>query len=387
MPRKTNRSGFGSTRKLPSGRYQARYPDPDGVPMNAPMTFATKAEAEAHISQVRADRSRGTYLDPRRGERRLGDFAADWIANGGSRGQLAPRTRDLYLDLLARHIDPPLGSKSLNAISPDIVRSWRTALRRDLAARAATKTKGGDKRVATGDARTRQAYALLRSIMATAEADGLIGRNPCQVRGAGVAQAPERPFLSIEQFAALVDAHPEHMRPALHLTMGAHLRLGELIGLQRRDLDLDAGTLTIARQVTADGSEPTPTKTGATRTIDLPAITVDVLHEYLRTVPKAMPGTALFLRPDGSPFTRASVSHAWMRARSVVGLPAVHFHDIRHTGLTLSAHQSGASIADLMKRGGHSTSAAAMTYQHAADARGPIIAAGLDAALRNGSRP
>lgn len=381
MARKVNRTSFGTVRKLPSGRWQARYPDPDGVRMNAPQTFDTKADAEAHIATVRADRTRGTYLDPRKGERKLRDFAHDWIANGGSRGSLAPRTRALYLDLLARHIGPSLGSKSLSSITPEVVRSWRTALRKELGARAATRTKSGTKRVASGDARTRQSYALLRSIMATAETDGLIGKNPCQVKGAGVAKSPERPLLSLAEFAALVDAHPEHMRPALHLTMGAHLRLGELVGLQRRDLDLDAGTLRVERQIVADGAEPTPTKTGKADTIDLPAITVEIMRAYLASVPKALPATALFVRADGRPFTRSMVTQAWAKARRAVGVEGAHYHDLRHAGLTLSA-QSGATLAELRKRARHLTNAAAMVYQHAAEERGKIVAAGLDTALR-----
>lgn len=301
MARRTKRATFGTVRKLASGRWQARYPDPDGIRMNAPMTFGTAGEAWEHIAQVRADRSRGTYLDPRKGERRLAEFAADWIDNGGSRGKLAPRTAALYRDLLHRHIAPTLGGKSLRAITPEVVRSWRTALRRELAASAAVPTKKGSKRVASGEARTRQAYALLRSIMSTAEADGLIGRNPCQIRGAGVAKSAERPLLSLDQFSALVDAHPEHMRPALHLAMGAHLRLGELVGLQRRDLDLDAGTLRVERQVVADGQQPTPTKTGTADDIDLPSVTVEAMRSYLATVPKAMPTMPLFVRPRWAP--------------------------------------------------------------------------------------
>lgn len=382
--RKVNRAQFGSVRRLPSGRWQARYPDPDGAPMKAPRTFETADDAWAHIATVRADRYRGIYHDPRKGERLLGDFALEWIANGGNGGNLAPRTRALYLDLLARHIDPSLGKRPLGSITSELVRSWRTALLRELAARAAVPTKTGGKRVATGDARTRQAYALLRSVMATAKADGLIGTNPCQVRGAGVAKSPERMLLSLADFSSLVDSHPDHLRPVLHLAMGAHLRLGELIALQRRDLDLDEGTLRVERQVTADGEAPTPTKTGKADTVDLPSITVDVMREYLRSVPKALPGAPLFVRPDGRPLTRAMITQNWVKVRRNLGLPSVRFHDIRHAGLTMSA-QGGATIAELRKRARHTTNAAAMVYQHAAEERGKIVAAGLDSALRSGS--
>ncbi len=67
-----------------------------------------------------------------------------------------------------------------------------------------------------------------------------------------------------------------------------------------------------------------------------------------------------------------------------VGLPTAHFHDLRHAGLTLSA-QSGATLAEVMRRAGHSSSAAAIRYQHAADRRDAEIAARLSAMARGGT--
>ncbi|MET8041844.1 tyrosine-type recombinase/integrase [Micromonospora sp. NPDC005215] len=51
------------------------------------------------------------------------------------------------------------------------------------------------------------------------------------------------------------------------------------------------------------------------------------------------------------------------------------FHDLRHTGQTLAA-QTGATLADLMKRLGHSSMAAARRYLHAVDGRDREIAKG-----------
>ena len=42
----------------------------------------------------------------------------------------------------------------------------------------------------------------------------------------------------------------------------------------------------------------------------------------------------------------------------------LRFHDLRHTGATLAA-ASGATLAELMQRLGHSTVSAALVYQHA----------------------
>jgi integrase len=63
-------------------------------------------------------------------------------------------------------------------------------------------------------------------------------------------------------------------------------------------------------------------------------------------------------------------------AREAAGRPDLRFHDLRHSGATLAA-VSGATLAELMARLGHSTVSAAMRYQHAAADRDKVIAAAL----------
>ena len=60
-------------------------------------------------------------------------------------------------------------------------------------------------------------------------------------------------------------------------------------------------------------------------------------------------------------------------ARNAAGRPDLRWHDLRHTGATLAA-QTGATIAELMGRLGHTTPGAAMRYQHAAADRDTEIA-------------
>jgi integrase len=57
-----------------------------------------------------------------------------------------------------------------------------------------------------------------------------------------------------------------------------------------------------------------------------------------------------------------------------VGRPDLRFHDLRHSGAVLAA-LTGASLAELMGRLGHSSVAAALRYQHAVDGRDREIAA------------
>ena len=71
-----------------------------------------------------------------------------------------------------------------------------------------------------------------------------------------------------------------------------------------------------------------------------------------------------------------ALRQAFERARSKIGREDLRFHDLRHTGQTLAA-AAGASLADLMRRLGYSSMAAAKRYLHATDSRDRQIAEAL----------
>ena len=57
-------------------------------------------------------------------------------------------------------------------------------------------------------------------------------------------------------------------------------------------------------------------------------------------------------------------------------MPGLHFHDLRHVGGMLAA-ATGASLRELMTRLGHSSTRAALIYQHATRDRDQAIAKAL----------
>ena len=352
-----SRRRFGSVRRAASGRWQARYKGPDGRERQADRTFATKTDAARYLDAVAADQDRGVWSDPRSRSMTLSSYSVDWL----SHRKLAPRTRELYADLLRLHIGPQLGQHPLAKITPAEVRRWHSA-----------------RLNSTGPVRTRQAYSLLRTICGTAVRDGHLPTNPCQIPGAGQVRSPERPYLSREQADALAAAMPPDMRAIVVLTLWAHLRLGELLALRREDVDLVAGTVHIHRQIVRlkEGPLETATKTQRGRVIALPTQALEELRRHLAATAPALPSARLFVHRSGKPLARQHVGVAWSRARADVGLSHVHFHDLRHAGLTYVA-QTGASLKEIMHRGGHSTVTAAMTYQHAASKRDADIAARL----------
>jgi len=362
------RRRFGRVRKLPSGRWQARYPGPDGRDRTAPQTFGAKTDAARFLVAAEADLGRGTWLDPTRGAVRLSDYADAWIGTRTVAGRpLRPRTVADYRALMARHITPSLGRLPLADVTPERVRLWHA----DVSKAGATVAA--------------QSYRLVHAVLATATDEGTYSRNPCQLRGAGQPRAAERPLLSIGDVDALADGMPEHLRALVVLAYWGALRLGELLGLERRDLDLDptagTGSVRVERQQHDVAGVPVvgPPKAESTRTVNLPAPAVDALAAHLAGRPAGLPTARVFTRTDGTPLRHWDVHRYWRRARAAADLPTAHVHDLRHGGLTLAA-QTGATLAEVMRRAGHSTSAAALRYQHAAEDRDRDLAARLESA-------
>jgi hypothetical protein len=65
-------------RKLPNGRFEARYRAPDGRERSR--RFPTKREAQAYLDQVGVDRRVGTWHDPRAGRIPLAEWVTQWGA-------------------------------------------------------------------------------------------------------------------------------------------------------------------------------------------------------------------------------------------------------------------------------------------------------------------
>jgi integrase len=89
----------------------------------------------------------------------------------------------------------------------------------------------------------------------------------------------------------------------------------------------------------------------------------------------ALPGddSLVFIGPKNGPLRRSNFSGIWRSAAESAGLAGFHFHDLRHTGNHIAA-ATGASLRELMGRMGHSTTRAALIYQHRTADRDRLIA-------------
>jgi len=367
MAGKANRRGFGYVRRLPSKRYQASYIGPDQERHPALTTFDTKGDAEAWLSAERILIGAGTWTPPKL-RRALaeasmpatfGTYSEVWLRDR----DLKPRTREHYQALLDNQLKV-WNAVPVKDIRPEMVRDWHTSL---------------DKKHATTRAHS---YGLLRAILATAVSDGLLTVNPCHIRGAGTAKRIRQTKpLSLPELEVLAAAMPVKLRPMTLLAAWCGLRFGELVELRRKDIDLKEGVIRVDRgAVRADGQViiGTPKSDAGIRDVAIPPHLIPMLKDHMSLSITGGKEGLLFPARHGGTLAPSTLYKSFYPARVVAGRPDLRWHDLRHTGAVLAA-ATGATLAELMSRLGHSTPTAALRYQHAAEGRDMQIAKALSA--------
>ncbi|QDN54323.1 MULTISPECIES: tyrosine-type recombinase/integrase [unclassified Streptomyces] len=218
--------------------------------------------------------------------------------------------------------------------------------------------------------------------------DEMIRRNPCRIKGADSYDVPERPVLSVTEVFGVADAIAPRYRLLVLLAAFTTLRFGELAALRRKDIDL-AGRLVVVRRAQAelqDGRlfDKAPKSAAGVRTVSFPGELVDAITLHLECYAAAGQDGHVFVGPQGGQLRRSNFRDDWVKARKDAGVTAeLHFHDLRHTGNTL-ASTAGASTRELMTRMGHSSSRAALIYQHMTSDRVRAIADRLGTMIREG---
>lgn len=390
----SKREGWGSLRKLPSGRWQARYPAPDGEIYTArtdddkPLTFQTKSDARTWLASVHTKIARGQWEPPtvvaarRRAEaeaehaRSIGftEYSERWMElirtqpNRSGKKRAAGTVRS-YQGKVTGYLVPEFGATPVREIDVARIRVMTDRLDQIPSPLNPRSKFNGI---------TRPVLIVLMMILRQAARDGVIpvAPNISIPRQEAVRHDsdhdPNEDVASPEQVEALYEATPELYRIMILLAAWCQLRRGECLGGQRRDLewhDDGSATLHVRRQLNANTGDYTNLKSDAgKRSLSVPSIMLDRLREHLEAnvgpdakapfVPTSVQGSM--------PLSNTRWGYIWGESRDAVeGLPpGFRFHDLRHTGLTMFA-QEGATLAELMRRGGHSDMRVVLRYQHA----------------------
>jgi integrase len=371
MPRRKGKRDFATIRQLPSKRFQVRYTGPDGNRYTAPKTFIHRVDADAYVTEKRREIYRETWAADEKSEQvTFGVYSGGWLAGRQVAGRpIKARTREHYQNILDDHLLETFGNRQLAAIKPKDVREWY----------AATLTDKPTMRS--------HAYSLLRTIMGSAVIDELIDANPARIVGAGRAKRVHkiRPA-SVAELTTVTEAMPERLQLMVTLASWCALRFGETVELRRGDIDVSQKVIRIRRAAvrTKGAYETTTPKSDASiRDVAIPAHFIPQIEQHLSKYVGGRRDALLFPNDTGGHLQPSTLNRHWYRARHAAGRDDLRWHDLRHSGAVLAA-ATGASLAELMARLGHSTPQAAMRYQHTAQGRDREIAALLSKLAANG---
>jgi integrase len=328
---------------------QATYRGPDHHERSK--TFPRRRDADDWVAAQTAAMRQSDWVDPQASRVLLATYAAEWLSK---RIDLRPTTRSKYTYILDRHVLPALGSTQLGRLNSAQIREWLLHLREQ------------------GPATAASAYRLLSTICHAAVSDRMIASSPCNIKGAGAEHASERPVISVAELEAAVPAAPERFRLAILIAAWCQLRRGEVLGLQRADINQLHRSLTVRRtwSLQHDGIGvlgPPKTEAGR-RTLAIPQNVMGAIEDHLDRYVGVSADAWLFPGQNQNPVSPRSIDRAWVLARKSIERDEVRFHDLRHSGLSWVA-TTGATLADLMKRAGHASPAAAIRYQHATQDR------------------
>lgn len=315
-----------------------RWVDPNGKQKTK--SFRMRGEANTFRATVENQKLRGEYRDPRLGREKVGAFyERRWLPAAQLR--MSPSTLGFMESHWRNYVEPEFADRRLSSVTSFDIRSFVDAMA-----------------VQTSTYQAESSLRLIRSILRAAVDDGLLARSPTE----GV-NAPRRPprkvrYLSEDEIALLVTAHPERWRVFILVAAYGGLRFGEIVGLRLERVDFLRRKVRVEGAIVEAGGKlyQRPTKSGKDRTVTLPAFVIEALAEHMRRWPPEKDGL-IFTDEGGGPVWRSNFyKRAWWPALKDADIGRLRFHDLRHTSAAL-AIAAGAHPKTIQMRLGHHSAA------------------------------
>lgn len=177
--------------------------------------------------------------------------------------------------------------------------------------------------------------------------------NPCHKAGSmGKSKADERPYWTLAEFQKFSDAISDKQDSWLvfQILYWTGMRLGELLALQIKDIDLEKGTITVDESLTRLDGEIiiSPPKTESSiRTITIHTELQDSIRDYISILYRAKPERRLF-----AGHTKSFIEHEMERGIKLSGVKKISVHCLRHSHASMLV-QMGFSPVEIAKRLGH----------------------------------
>ena len=228
MAKKKRGNGEGSITRRKGAGWMAQYTVYTAEGRKRKMLYGdTRAEVAARLAKAMADREQGLTFDAE--SLRLSEYLDRWLIDG-VKGTVRQRSWERYEQIARVHIKPTLGRLKLKTLTPAHVRSlYREKLEAGLAQRTVQ-------------------YIHITLHKALKDGVGLVPRNVTEGIKAPRPKQKEINALSADQARAFLSAAQGDRFEALYVVaVHCGLREGELLGLLWKDLDLDAGTISVRR--------------------------------------------------------------------------------------------------------------------------------------------
>ena len=356
-----NGNGEGSIYKRASdGKWVTSVTPPDGKRK----VFYGKTRAEAFGKLQAAQKSIADGMPLPKERVTVAVFLEGWLKDTVPH-RVRPKTAHRYREIVNLHLVPRLGRARLGRLGPSEV---------EKALNAALESGQSPKSVV-------QHRAVLRSALAVAVRDGLVGRNVAAL--ARPPHVPEKEYDAVTPTSAraiLGSVQGNRLEALYVVLLAAGLRAGEALGLRWDDVDLDAGALSIRRtlqRLEGQWQFMEPKTKRSRRTVPIPAAVVRALREHrARQAEERLRLGAgwdgerwenlTFTNEQGGPLDGSTVLHQFQRMLKRAGLPKMRIHDLRHGAASLMA-ALGVPPRSAMELLGHSQIAVTMNiYTHVA---------------------
>ena len=359
MAKKKAADGSGSIRQRPDGRWEARftYTDELGQKRRRSIYGDTQKEVRQQLTAALKAADEGTYQV--RPKYTLKMWMEEWRSVYGTAWK--PRTADDYKRKSERYIIPALGDLQLTALTPATIQRFINQL-----------SKGKRRQKPLSAKSVKNIHGILHSCLKQAVINGLIPTNPADNTNLPKSKRPELAPIMDDDIGRFMEGCKGERYGNLYLVdLFTGLRQSEILGLQWSDIDFDAGTIHVQRQLqklrNKDEYILLTTKNGKDRIVPFSSSVAAIFHQERRkqAMWRMAAGSAwdnssdlVFTNETGGHLCHATIQKHFRRFRDSLGL-SCRFHDLRHSTAIL-ALQSGCSVKSVSDMLGHYSSSFTM---------------------------
>ena len=267
-------------------------------------------------------------------------------------------------------IKPTLGAVKLQALKAPQIQKMLNDLQRGTSGRKPLSAKT-----------VKDIYGILHRALGQAVEVGYLRINPSDACKLPRVERAEIKPLDEAQTAAFLNAiHGQPFERLFIVDLLTGLRQGELLGLRWKDVDFDAGTVTVAQQLLKSKEKGGAyffgsLKNDKTRLLTPAPSVMKALREQRRVQTEWRLKAGEFWEDSGLVFTdelghhlsHVTVRKHFKKAVESIGIPEARFHDLRHS-FAVNSLQAGDNPKTVQENLGHATAAFTLdVYAHATE--------------------